>query len=130
MRKKSLFISTLIMAVSMMFVSCEKAETTLDERLVGTKWKAKDIVYEVIFGGKCYDVYEFISATEVENYVARNGEVDYVYGTYKYTLNYPNITIHEVNSEGERSDLKFVFQDTRTMIRENMDSSFEKYIRE
>ena len=133
---KSIVKSMLLMvATSLMFASCGKEnieEDILDERLVGTKWQTKDIVYEAFFGGTCFDVYEFISTTEVENYTTRNGNIDDVSGTYTYTLEYPKITIHKVNSDGEKSDLNFVFQDSRTMVREGVNeyNIYAKYIKQ
>lgn len=124
------------MAMVMLFaLGCDKNEEVgLDDRLVGTKWQTRDSIYEVFYGGVCYDVYEFISTTEVENYTTKNGNVDDMNGTFKYELNYPYITIYKVKSDGNISELDFVFRDSRTMVRDgeniNEYASYMKYIRQ
>lgn len=124
------------MTMVMLFaLGCNKNEEVgLDDRLVGTKWQTRDSIHEAFYGGVCYDVYEFISTTEVENYTTRNGNVDDMNGTFKYELNYPYITIYEVKSDGNISELDFVFRDSRTMVRDgeniNEYASYVKYIRQ
>lgn len=124
----------LLMCAIMALIGCEKEGAGLDTRLVGTKWQTKASTYAIFFGGTCFDVYEFISASEVENYVTKNGNVADVYGTFKYKLNYPYITIYKIYSDGSTGELKFVFRDSRTMVREgenvNEYAEFMKYIRQ
>ena len=124
----------LLMCAIMALIGCEKEGAGLDTRLVGTKWQTRDSAYELFYGGTCYEVYEFINATEVEAYTTKNGNVVNVYGTFKYELNYPNITIYRVSSDGDVSTLKFVFRDSRTMVRDgenvNEYASYMKYIRQ
>lgn len=124
----------LLMCAIMALIGCEKEGAGLDTRLVGTKWQTKASTYEIFHGGTCYDVYEFISASEVENYTTRNGDVADFDGTFKYKLNYPHITIYKIYSDGSTNELKFVFRDSRTMVREgenvNEYAEFMKYIRQ
>lgn len=79
-------------------------------------------------------MYEFISSNEVESYTTKNGIVVDTDGTFKYELNYPNITIHYMDSDGDVMPLNFVFRDTRTMVRVgeniNENSSYMKYIKQ
>ena len=102
------------------FVGCSKDdgedEVKLDDRLVGTKWSCEDPVHKMFYGGTCYQVYEFTSTTKVEKYTTRNGVVDDVDGEYDYTLNYPDITINEIDSDGNPDPTKYKFTDSRTMV--------------
>lgn len=120
--------------VSIFAIGCEKEDAGLDKRLVGTKWQTRDSIYEVFYGGVCYDVYEFVSVTEVENYTTKNGNIVDMNGTFKYKLNYPYLTIYKVWSDGDTSELVFVFRDSRTIVREgeniNEYAPYMKYIRQ
>lgn len=112
--------------------SCTKEEDKLDDRLVGTKWQTRDNVHEWFYGGICYQVYEFVSTIYVEKYTTRNGNVDDSDGSFNYELNYPNITIHEFDSDGKPNDQKFVFTDSRTMQREGTTGNdyYQRYLKQ
>ncbi len=71
------FLFSLAMLPMLLLASCSKSqpEDQPDDRLVGTKWKTVDIVGQAFLGGNCFDVYEFISTSEVENYQTRDGNV-------------------------------------------------------
>ncbi len=116
-------------AVFILF-SCSKDDDTpsLDNRLVGTKWQTRDTVYEVFFGGVAYDVYEFISTTEVEHYTTKNGSVVDSDGTFKYTLNYPSLSI----VIDEKTIYEFEFKDSRTIVRKGRDEfmPYMKYLKQ
>lgn len=121
--------------IAFVVVGCSKEEEgDTSNVLVGTKWQTQDSLYEIFYGGDCFDVYEFTSTSEVENYTIRNGNIDDVDGVYQYTLVYPNITIHKIDSEGKSMDLDFVFKDSRTMIRagENVNeyALYMKYLKQ
>lgn len=124
---KKLLTLTLCTAISFCFLSCSKDENTLDQRLVGTKWQTRATAYEIVYGGTAYDVYEFTSETQVDNYTVKNGNVVDTDGTDTYNLNYPNLTIHH----GE-SDYNFTFKDSRTIVRvgANEYSPYMKYIKQ
>lgn len=94
----------------------------LDDRLVGTKWQTSDYAYKLIYGGNPYDVYEFVSTTEVENYTTNGGNVVKSYGTYTYKLDYPHITINYKSSDGI-TPTEFTFKDSRTMVRDGVKES-------
>jgi len=109
-------------------LSCSKdEESTLDQRLVGTKWQTKDVVYEMFYGGVAYDVYEFTSDTEVEEYTVKNGSIVDTDGTYTYTLIFPKLTIHHGQNE-----YSFTFKDSRTIVRDNANeyAAYMKYIKQ
>ena len=110
--KKTIYI-LLIFIISIVSASCTK--DILDDRLVGTKWQSEDFVYKLFYGGVCYEVYEFISATEGERYTTRNGVVASSDGTFTYVLNHPSITITLNDGEIE----EFIFIDSRTMRKAN-----------
>ena len=116
--------------VAFALVSCSKdddeEENKLDDRLVGTKWSCEDPVRKAFYGGVWYQLYEFTSATKVEKYGTKNGVVDKVYGEYNYTLIYPDITINEVDSNGNPVEIKFRFVDSRTMQRLNDDGTLSE----
>ena len=130
MKRAIIFILT-ILAMSLI-VSCEKSEPTkLDDRLVGTKWQTSDYAYKLVYGGNPYEVYEFVSVTEVECYTINAGSVVRSKGTYTYKLDYPHITINLVSS-GEVAPTPYTFKDSRTMVRDNVDESkpYAKYIKQ
>ena len=63
-------ITIIVCASTILCVAgCQKPgnENTLDDRLVGTKWQTFDLAYQLFYGGNPYEVYEFVSTTEVEN---------------------------------------------------------------
>lgn len=124
--KKLLFCTITLLS----FLSCSKDDDTpsLDNRLVGTKWQTRDTVYEVFFGGVAYDVYEFISTTEVEQYTTKNGSVVESDGTFSYTLNYPLLTI----IIDEKTIYEFEFKDSRTIVRKGRDEfmPYMKYLKQ
>ncbi len=118
--------------------SCDKdrngpdtSEAKLDDRLVGTKWQCRDVVEEMFSGGSCYEVFEFVSTTEVEQYCTRNGAVISSNGTFAYTLNYPAITIN-LREQGQIKPTGFEFTDSRTMVRNGTDGKgyYSKYLRQ
>ena len=119
---KRIFRLGLMAAVLATFtlVGCSKDdgedEVKLDDRLVGTKWSCEDPAYQMVYGGSCYEVYEFTSTTKVERYTTRNSVVAKVGGEFDYTLNYPDITINETDSDGNPKQRKFKFTDSRTMV--------------
>jgi len=114
------------------FAGCKKDDgdggPKLDDRLVNTKWETRATAHEIVYGGIAYDVYEFISTTEVENYTVKNGRVVRSDGTFPYTLNYPELTI---NKE-EGNVYVFEFKDSRTIVRKGASeySPYMKYIKQ
>ena len=134
---KNRLLSTLFLLPLVIFsFSCTKTgtdnEPKLDDRLVNTKWQCEDNASELLFGGTCYEVYEFISTTEVDRYTTRNGVVRSSDGTFKYTLEYPKITIYAKTSKGEDDTEYFTFTDNRTMVRDGTDGKgfYAKYMRQ
>jgi hypothetical protein len=121
---------SLVLVLSMFGCSTkDEPKVQLDQRLVNTKWLTEDSMYRIFFGGECYNVYEFIDDSTLEEYVTRNGIVDKSYGTHKYTLNYPNISI--IKNDGKKYD--YTFRDSRTVIRNdatNEYASFMKYTKQ
>jgi|GEM_PF-1907973 len=121
MKKTTLFLTLLIFSVC--FLSCSKdEESTFEQELVGTKWIALDWYYTDVYEGACYEIYEFISATNVKLYVTKNGEVvkDALGSqTCTYVLTYPYIAIYYPNT-GKTDN--FLFTDSRTMIRDGYES--------
>ena len=109
----------------------EDEQTQLDDRLVGTKWQTSDYAYKLIYGGNPYEVYEFISTTEVESYTTSGGNVVKSYGTFSYTLEYPHITINVVSS-GKTTPTHYTFKDSRTMVRDDVgeNSPYAKYLKQ
>ena len=112
---------------------CQKTDPQykLDDRLVGTKWETSDYAYKIIYGGNPYEVYEFVSVTELECYTTNAGKVVKSYGTYTYTLDYPHITINVVTSSGT-NPTHYTFKDSRKMVRDDVDeySPYAKYIKQ
>lgn len=118
------------MAVIFMIASCTKTgadENKLDDRLVGTKWETSDFTYKLFYGGNPYEVYEFTSTTEVDDYVVDGSRVVKSYGTYTYTLDYPKLTINRIDSDGKVSPLNYTFKDSRTFVRDNADNEYSPY---
>ena len=109
----------------------EEEQVKLDDRLVGTKWQTSDYAYKLIYGGNPYEVYEFISTTEVEDYTTSGGNVVKSYGTYTYQLDYPHITIN-VLSSGSINPTHYTFKDSRTMVRDDVSESnpYAKYLKQ
>lgn len=130
--KKLLFLLAAVAAIS--FAGCDKGggegEPKLDDRLVGTKWQTRDTVYELFYGGTAYNVYEFLSTTEVEDYVVKNGNVVDSHGIHTYELNYPTLTIHTDSDTTPK--LVFEFKDTRTIVRvgQSESSPYMKYVKQ
>lgn len=122
----------LICALALIALAGCETEPKADDRLVGTKWQTEDDLYEIFFGGVAYDVYEFVSVSQVEHYTTQNGNVVDMDGTFEYELNYPKIVIHATNSDGEAVDYNFTFTDSRTMVRDGVDSSnfYSTYLRQ
>ena len=113
---------------------CQKMEdeqSKLDDRLVGTKWQTSDYAYKLLYGGNPYEVYEFVSTTELECYTTNGGNVVKSYGTWTYTLDYPHIVINVVSSSGT-TPTNYTFKDSRTMVRDggNENSPYVKYIKQ
>lgn len=76
---------------SVLLFSCS-TDDTFD--IVGSKWQCDDAVYNSTLGLHHYNVYEFISETEVKNYVLNDRkEIVEDKGVYTYTLLYPNLNI-------------------------------------
>ena len=130
---KKLFILTAIVITTLFTASCHKGDTTpeLDDRLVGTKWQTSDHTYKLFYGGNPYEVFEFISTTELECYITNNGKVVKSNGIYTYSLEYPHITINIGSSSGT-TPTKYTFKDSRTMVRDGWDeyTPYAKYIRQ
>lgn len=101
-----------------------------DTRLVGTKWETRATAYEIIYGGTAYDVYDFISDSELENYTTKNGKVVQTKGTLNYSIENNIVTIVE-DAETSRS---FFFKDSRTLVRTgenvNENNPYAKYIKQ
>ena len=113
--KRLLFFPMLLS--SLLFVSCGKdppEEPQLDNRLVGTIWQTDDEVSHLFYGGTCYLIYEFISTTQLESYTKRNGAVYKSWGALDYELDYPQLVIHEKQSDGTIRDDHYTFKDSRT----------------
>lgn len=124
--KKITFVAILMLCLGFIMSSCTKKDDTpkLDDRLVGTKWQCSDAAAKLLYGGNNrYQVFEFISTTEVERYSTNNGAVVDSDGVFSYTLNYPSITINKAG---------FTFTDSRTMVRDGTDGKgyYAKYIRQ
>lgn len=134
MKKLILALSFAFALVS--FCSCSKEGTDpkdkLDDRLVGTKWQTSAYAHKIIWGGDPYDVYDFISTTEVEHYMTEKGSVKKSYGTYTYTLDYPKITINVKDDDGTVKATHYTFKDTRTMVRDDLEESkpYAKFIKQ
>lgn len=114
--------------------SCQKIgseNSKLDDRLVGTKWQTEDFAQKLLFGGNPYEVYEFVSTTEVECYITDRGSVIKSHGTFTYTLEYPHITINRQTSDGI-TPTKYTFKDSRTMLRDGADEYgyYAKYMKQ
>lgn len=126
--KRALFSIFMLLAL----LGCEKETANInDDRLVGTKWQAEDYMYAALFGGECFNVLEFISTSEVEHYITRNGTIDYFKGTHSYTLDYPKIIIHYNNEdEGVIEDYEFVFENSRVMTEVSQSFLLSEYIRQ
>ena len=129
MKRLIILIACSIAAVS----SCQKPDgnNSLDDRLVGTKWQTSDYAYKIIYGGNPYEVYEFVSTSELECYTTSGGNVVKSYGTYTYTLDYPSITINVSTSSGT-TPTHYTFKDSRTMVRDGVDEyqPYAKYIKQ
>lgn len=75
------------------FGCISQEEQQPDDRLVGTKWEARDYPYEEKTGvAPAYNIYEFICPRQVEQYVVQDGHVVEAIGTYAYELAYPRLT--------------------------------------
>lgn len=109
--------------LGLLLAGCKKnnAEPELDDRLVGTQWETSDPAYRVLYGGTCYEVYEFVSTTEVECYVTRNGRYYDEKGTYTYRLNYPTLEIDR-ESFG-LTTITYTFESSRLFVREGASST-------
>ena len=129
------FITLLLCAVALIGAAgCQKVgddQPKLDDRLVGTKWQTSDFAYKLLFGGNPYEVFEFVSTTELECYTTNGGNVVQSHGTWTYSLDYPHIIINEVSS-GEITENHFTFKDSRTMVRDGVDeyNPYAKYIKQ
>ncbi len=67
-------VAVLVAAVSVGCATIE--EEAADDRLVGTRWEARDLPYEEQQGGaSAYNIYEFICPRLVEQYVMQDGHV-------------------------------------------------------
>lgn len=101
---------------------------SLDNRIVGTKWSTRDIVYEAFNGGTAYDFYEFVSTSDVENYTVKNGITVSSKGSFKYILNYPELSI----IKDATTTYVYEFKDSRTIVRKNMNeyAAYMKYIKQ
>ena len=128
MKKILLFVSLTCFT----FAGCSKGdgekEPQLDDRLINTKWQTRASAYEIVYGGTAYDVYEFVSTTEVENYTTKNGNVVDSNGSFAYELNYPSLVIHK---DAETS-YEYEFMDSRTIVRvgANENMPYMKYIKQ
>ena len=124
-RMKEVLTATFIMLT---LLSCSSdQEDVADKRLVNTKWQTRDWAYEMVYGGTAFDVYEFTSATEVDNYtLVGTSKVDF-YGTFTYELSYPNLIIHA--SDGDRS---YTFANSGAMTRDGFNeyAFYREYIRQ
>lgn len=111
-----------VMAIGLLFVGCEKEDAGLDKRLVGTKW--------VDSVGEGHGVFHFISARDVEHYYMKNGVKQKHYGTYNYTLEYPNLYIARPDEDG--GALEFIFEDSHTMRRteKNIWGYYTEYVKQ
>lgn len=116
--------------IMMLLASCNKEGGNLDNRLVGTKWQSEDYLYEMIFGGDCFNVLEFVSENEVEQYVTRNGNIDHFIATHKYTLNYPSLIIRYVSDDGVTKDCEFTFENSRELIKDGIGTFNDRYVRQ
>ncbi|MBR5958015.1 MAG: hypothetical protein IKZ99_06600 [Salinivirgaceae bacterium] len=120
-------VAAVLASFTFVFTSCSKDdgedEAKLDDRLVGTKWACEDPVHKMIYGGTCYQFYEFTSTTKVEKYTTKNGVVDDVDGELDYTLNYPDITINTIDSDGKIKPYNYRFTDSRTMVMVKVDGT-------
>jgi len=125
-------ILVLVLALASVCFSCSKDDDDvtpkLDERLINTKWETYDFAYSIIYGGTAYEVYDFTSTTEVEQYTSKNGKIVDTDGTYSYILEYPTLTITKEDNKKE----VFIFKDTRTFIRDGAEENapYAKYIKQ
>lgn len=113
--KRSILLTLLFSCL--LVVACgedKSGEFQLDDRLVGTIWQTDDDISHLFYGGNCYLIYEFISTTQLESYTKRNGSVYKSYGTLNYELDYPQLVIHEKQSDGTIRDDHYTFKDSRT----------------
>lgn len=117
--KKMLLIA--VMAIGLLFAGCEKEDAGLDKRLVDTKW---------VDSVEGHGVFHFISARDVEHYYMKDGVKQKHYGTYNYTLEYPNLYIARPEEDG--GALEFIFEDSHTMRRteKNMWGYYDEYIKQ
>lgn len=123
---KKFFLLLALLGCVAVLGSCSKSHHSgekLDDRLVGTKWQTEDIVRHILYGGICYEVYEFVSTSSVERYTIRNGSVYSTDGAFAYSLSWPHITIYDVDSNGESNPTDYTFTDSRTMVRDGASSS-------
>lgn len=132
MKKFIVFIVSCVTLVSV--AGCQKIEDEhpkLDDRLVGTKWQTSDYAYKILYGGNPYEVYEFISTTELECYTTNGDNVVKSYGTWTYMLDYPHIVINVVSSSGT-TPTPYTFKDSRTMVRDggNENSPYVTYLKQ
>lgn len=120
-------LAVVLASFTFVFTSCSKDdgedEVKLDDRLVGTKWSCEDPVYKLLYGGVCYQFYEFTSTTKVEQYTTKNGAVVDSDGEFDYTLNYPDITINTIDSDGKVKPYNYKFTDSRTMVMVKVDGT-------
>lgn len=110
------------------FGCISQEEQQPDDRLVGTKWEARDYPYEEKTGvAPAYNIYEFICPRQVEQYVVQDGHVVEAIGTYAYELAYPRLTIHK-----ETYDVEFEFRNTRSMVRleRAAEDAYHEYLRQ
>lgn len=128
--KKLLTLTLLCTAISFCFLSCSKdEESTLDQRLVGTKWTTVDVVEGWFSGGTSYRTYEFTTASSGSIYTTKNGNVIETYGDLTYVLAYPNISI----TDDEGKVYKYTFKDSRTMVVYNTTNEYgyyQKYVKQ
>lgn len=100
-------------SIAFLLAGCSQKNTNsgeqFDDRLVGTKWQTRDVSYEAMYGGDAYNVYEFISTSEVKNYIVKNDNIEKLYGTFQYELAYPKLAIYYVYSDGSIEIRNFIF---------------------
>lgn len=119
--------------VCLALVGCEKESTKedepkIDDRLVGTKWYCSDLVTQIWYGSNATDVYEFVSESEVEEYVISNNRVIHSEGTFEYTLDYPHLEMTRKHSDG--TNYTYTFKDSRTMVEDGDKSGQFTYLRQ
>ncbi len=88
---KKLLIALLFVTI----LGCSKESPETDTNpVVGTSWEAPDEIAEIIYGGTCTSVLEFLTSSQCQEIDKKNGAVrQLTSGTYTYSNNKVTVTL-------------------------------------